>query len=138
MKLYLLVSVYQNGKQIVKTSATSIETSGLLSDLLKITLSTGDIPNQNISVEFQRDKSSDWHIVSKGIQEDLEMLCILKAMHIRFMWNDDDNSNINITPTKNHKNAFDILMNNATDIHLPPAQGLNTQSIFFIITLLSF
>ena len=85
MKLYLLVSVYQNGKQIVKTSATSIEPPGFLSDLLKTTLPTNEIPDKNISVEFQKDKSSDWHIVSKRIQEDLEMLYVLKAMHIRFM-----------------------------------------------------
>lgn len=126
MKLYLLVSVYQNGKQIVKSSATSIEPPGLLSDLLKITLSIDDIPNANISVDFQREKSNEWHIVSKGIQEDLEILNILKAVHIRFTWSDENNDNI--SQIENHKNAFNILMSNATDIHLPPAQGSNTRN----------
>ncbi|CAB5361745.1 unnamed protein product [Rhizophagus irregularis] len=127
MKLYLLVSVYQNGKQIVKSSATSIEPPGLLSDLLKITLSINDIPNVNISVDFQRDKSNEWHIVSKGINEDLEILDFLKAIHIRFTWN-DENDDINDSQTKNPKNALDILMSNATGIHLPSAQGLNTRN----------
>ncbi|CAB4433300.1 unnamed protein product [Rhizophagus irregularis] len=125
--LYLLVSVYQNGKQIVKSSATSIESPGLLSDLLKITLSINDIPNVNISVDFQRDKSNEWHIVSKGINEDLEILDFLKAIHIRFTWN-DENDDINDSQTKNPKNALNILMSNATGIHLPLAQGLNTRN----------
>ncbi|CAB5394543.1 unnamed protein product [Rhizophagus irregularis] len=94
MKLYLLVSVYQNGNQIVKSSATSIEPPGLLSDLLKITLSINDIPN---------------------------------AIHIRFTWN-DENDDINDSQTKNPKNALEILMSNATGIHLPSAQGLNTRN----------
>ncbi|CAB4373275.1 unnamed protein product [Rhizophagus irregularis] len=114
MKLYLLVSVYQNGKQIVKSSATSIEPPGLLSDLLKITLSINDIPNVNISVNFQRDKSNEWHTVSKGINEDLEILDFLKAIHIRFTWN-DENDDINDSQTKNPKNALDILISNATE-----------------------
>ncbi|GBC03231.1 hypothetical protein RclHR1_05020008 [Rhizophagus clarus] len=138
MKLYLLVSVYQNGKQIVKSSATSIEPPESLSDLLKIILSTNDIPNMNISVNLQRDKSNEWHIVSKGIHKDLEILDFLKAIHIRFMWNDEDDD-INDSQTKNHKNTLEILISNATDIHLPSAQGLNIQSNFlynYIIEIL--
>ncbi|CAG8453881.1 8483_t:CDS:1 [Funneliformis caledonium] len=127
MKLYLLVSVYQNGKQIVKSSATSIEPPGLLSDLLKITLSINDIPNANISVDFQREKSNDWHIVSKGIQRRFGNIKYLKGSALRFTWN-DENNNTNISQIENHKNAFNILMNNATDIHLPPAQGSNTRN----------
>ncbi len=123
MKLYLLVSIYQNDKPITKSSATSIELPGLLSDLLKLALSTDDIPDANISVDFQRDNSKDWHIVTKGIQEDLEMLDFLKAIHIRFKWNDEDND-INTFQSENHKNAFDILMNNATNMHFSLAQGL--------------
>lgn len=69
MKLYLLVSVYRNGKQIIKSSAMSIEPPGLLSDLLKMALSANDMPNANISVDFQKDNSKDWHIILKGIQE---------------------------------------------------------------------
>jgi hypothetical protein len=106
MRLYLLVSVYQNGKQIVKSSAISIELPGLLSDLLKLALSTNDIPNANISVDFQKDNSKDWHIILKGIQENLEILIFLKAIHIRFVWN--DNYNINNSQVENHKNAFNI------------------------------
>ncbi|CAB5377726.1 unnamed protein product [Rhizophagus irregularis] len=134
MKLYLLVSVYQNGKQIVKSSATSIEPPGLLSDLLKITLSINDIPNVNISVDFQRDKSNEWHIVSKGINEDLEILDFLKAIHIRFTWN-DENDDINDSQTKNPKNALDILMSNATGIHLPSAQVHTTSGAKFVSRL---
>ena len=73
MRLYLLVSVYRNGKQIVKSSAISIELPRLLSDLLKMALSINKIPNANISVDFQKENSKDWHIILKGIQEDLEM-----------------------------------------------------------------
>src|SRR5687768_741695 len=102
MKLYLLVTVCQNGKQIVKSSAISIELPGFLSDLLKITLSINDIPNANISVDFQKNESKDWHTISKGIQEDLEILSFLKAMHIRFTWN-DNNNDINICPAENQK-----------------------------------
>ena len=126
MRLYLLVSIYRNGKQIVKSSAISIEPPGFLSDLLKIALSTNDIPDANISVDFQKDNSKDWHIILKGIQEDLEILSFLKAIHIRFAWNDDDHD-INNSLEENHKNAFDILMSNATSMHLPPAQGLTTR-----------
>ena len=75
MRLYLLVSVYQNGKQIVKSSAISIELPGLLSDLLKMALYINDIPNANISVDFQKENSKDWHIILKG---DLEMLSFLR------------------------------------------------------------
>ena len=85
MRLYLLVSVYQNGKQIVKSSATSIKLPGLLSDLLKMALSINEIPNTNISVDFQKENLKDWHIILKGIQEDLEMLSFLKAIHIKFI-----------------------------------------------------
>ena len=111
MRLYLLVSVYQNGKQIVKSSAISIEPPGLLSDLLKLALSTNDIPNANISVDFQKDNSKDWHIILKGIQENLEILIFLKATHIRFVWN-DDYDDINNSQAEIHKNAFNILMSN--------------------------
>ncbi|CAB4463559.1 unnamed protein product [Rhizophagus irregularis] len=121
MRLYLLVSVYQNGKQIVKSSAISIEPPGLLSDLLKLALSTNDIPNVNISVDFQKDNSKDWHIILKGIQENLEILIFLKATHIRFIWN-DDYDDINNSQAEIHKNAFNILMSNATNIHFPLAQ----------------
>ncbi|UZO26794.1 uncharacterized protein OCT59_019007 [Rhizophagus irregularis] len=127
MRLYLLVSVYQNGKQIVKSSAISIEPPGLLSDLLKLALSTNDIPNANISVDFQKDNSKDWHIILKGIQENLEILIFLKATHIRFIWN-DDYDDINNSQAEIHKNAFNILMSNATNIHLPLAQGLTTRN----------
>ena len=99
MKIYLLVSVYQNGKQIIKSSATSIKLSELLSNLLKVILSIDDISNANIMVNFQRDKSKDWHIILNGIQEDLEILNFLKAIHVRFIWNDD--SNINISQSEN-------------------------------------
>lgn len=47
----------------------SIEPPGLLSDLLKMALSANDMPNANISVDFQKDNSKDWHIILKGIQE---------------------------------------------------------------------
>ncbi|EXX66640.1 hypothetical protein RirG_121840 [Rhizophagus irregularis DAOM 197198w] len=127
MRLYLLVSVYQNGKQIVKSSAISIEPPGLLSDLLKLALSTNDIPNVNISVDFQKDNSKDWHIILKGIQENLEILIFLKATHIRFIWN-DDYDDINNSQAEIHKNAFNILMSNATNIHFPLAQGLTTRN----------
>lgn len=126
MKLYLLVSVYRNRKQIVKSSAISIEPIGLLSDLLKVTLSINDIPNANISVDFQKDNSKDWHIILKGIQEDLEILSFLKAIHIRFTWNDD--CDINNSQEENRINAFNILMSNATNIHLPLAQSLTTRN----------
>ncbi|PKC58120.1 hypothetical protein RhiirA1_541255, partial [Rhizophagus irregularis] len=127
MRLYLLVSVYQNGKQIVKSSAISIEPPGLLSDLLKLALSTNDIPNVNISVDFQKDNSKDWHIILKGIQENLEILIFLKATHIRFIWN-DDYDDINNSQAEIHKNAFNILMSNATNIHFPLAQGLTIRN----------
>ncbi|POG75717.1 hypothetical protein GLOIN_2v1769956 [Rhizophagus irregularis DAOM 181602=DAOM 197198] len=127
MRLYLLVSVYQNGKQIVKSSAISIEPPGLLSDLLKLALSTNDIPNVNISVDFQKDNSKDWHIILKGIQENLEILIFLNATHIRFIWN-DDYDDINNSQAEIHKNAFNILMSNATNIHFPLAQGLTTRN----------
>ena len=52
MKLYLLVTIYQNEKQIIKFSAISIEFLGFLTYLLKIILSTNNIPNINISVDF--------------------------------------------------------------------------------------
>ncbi|GET61411.1 uncharacterized protein OCT59_010517 [Rhizophagus irregularis] len=123
MRLYLLVSVYQNGKQIVKSSAISIEPPGLLSDLLKLAFSTNDIPNANISVDFQKDNSKDWHIILKGIQENLEILIFLKATHIRFIWN-DDYDDINNSQAEIHKNAFNILISNATNIYLPLAQEL--------------
>src|SRR5688572_17077967 len=116
MRLYLLVSVYRNGKQIVKSSAISIEPPGILSDLLKIVLSTNDIPDANISVDFQKDNSKDWHIILKGIQEDLEILSFLKAIHIRIAWNDNDHD-INSSQAGNYKNAFNILMGNATRMH---------------------
>ena len=31
-------------------------------------------PTTNISVDFQKDNSRDWHIILKEIQEDLEIL----------------------------------------------------------------
>ncbi|GBC36674.2 hypothetical protein GLOIN_2v1699956 [Rhizophagus irregularis DAOM 181602=DAOM 197198] len=98
----------------------SIEPPGLSSDLLKLALFTNDIPNANISVDFQKDNSKDWHIILKGIQENLEILIFLKATHIRFIWNDDYND-INNSQAEIHKNAFNILMSNATNIHLPLA-----------------
>ncbi|PKY59933.1 hypothetical protein RhiirA4_483092 [Rhizophagus irregularis] len=121
MRLYLLVSVYQNRKQIVKSLAISIEPPELLSDLLKLALSTNDILNASISVDFQKDNSKDWHIILKEIQENLEILIFLKATHIRLVWN-DDYDDINNSQAEIHKNAFNILISNATNIHLPLAQ----------------
>lgn len=53
--LYQLVSVYRNGKQIIKSLAiNSIELPGLLSDLLKLALSTRNLRNINFFKGYTR------------------------------------------------------------------------------------
>ena len=71
MKLFLLVSVIQNGH--VKEAASSINDNGTFADLLKEVLNSTNLPDMNVTVDYQCIGFPTWHIISKGINEDLAM-----------------------------------------------------------------
>jgi hypothetical protein len=52
MKLFLLVSVIQNGHNIVKEVASSINDNGTFANLLKEVLNSDDLLDMNITIDF--------------------------------------------------------------------------------------
>ena len=126
MKLFLLVSVIQNGRNIVKEAANSIDDNGTFADLLKEVLNSANLPDMNVMVDFQCINSPIWHVISKGIEEDLAMCQPLKIHHIRFIYSSQFNNQSD--NRQDTTNPFTIMMENSKKIQLPAARG-NTNNI---------
>lgn len=115
MKLFLLVSVIQNGHNIVKEAASSINDNGTFADLLKEVLYSTNLPDMNVTVDYRCISSPTWHVISKGINEDLAMRQPLKIYHVRFVCS--DNQQLDNHQSDNNRqgatNPFTIMMENS-------------------------
>ncbi|CAG8593330.1 12198_t:CDS:2, partial [Funneliformis caledonium] len=126
MKLFLLVSVIQNGRNIVKEAANSIDDNGTFADLLKEVLNSANLPDMNVMVDFQCINSPIWHVISKGIEEDLAIKKIqLPAVR--------ENTN-NINKLYNH--LLDILRSKDLGWHIVSTSNIGKSFVDRLTNLL--
>ena len=79
--LYLFVTVYENGKSLVKSAVVGIEEFGNFEDLLKAALHRKELffEEMLVKIDFQCNNSLVWHLILSGLDENLEACSQLKA-----------------------------------------------------------